>query len=75
MQINKNTMMIWQKWLEKWAKESGKSFWANLGESIIKSGQSNTKMVAAATVAAAFAGGLSKWGILKLNRAGSKRSR
>ena len=72
MQINKKYYDDMAKMVGEISKESGKGFWGRLGESIIKSGQSNAKMVAVATVAAAFAGGLSKWGILKLNRIGSK---
>ncbi|MCM1003197.1 MAG: hypothetical protein NC408_02520 [Candidatus Gastranaerophilales bacterium] len=72
MQINKKFYDAMAEGIGQLGKEAGKGFWASLGESIIKSGQSNTKMAAVATVAAAFAGGLSKWGLLKLNRIGSK---
>ena len=72
MQINKKYYDDMAKMIGEISKESGKGFWGRLGESIIKSGQSNAKMVGVATVAAALAGGLSKWGILKLNRIGSK---
>lgn len=72
MQLNKQYYDEMAKAVGELGKEQGKSFWARIGESIIKSGQSTSKMVAVATVAATLAGGLSKWGVLKLNRIGSK---
>ena len=72
MQLNKKFYDEMAKGVGELAKENGKSFWGRIGESIIKSGQSTSKMVAVATVAATLAGGLSKWGVLKLNRIGSK---
>lgn len=72
MQLNKKFYDEMAQAVGEMGREQGKSFWARIGENIIKSGQSTTKMVAVATVAAALVGGYSKWGILKLNRIGSK---
>lgn len=72
MQLNKKFYDTMAETIGQMGKESKKSFWASLGESIIKSGQSNGKMVAVATLAAALAGGIAKWGLLKVNRIGSK---
>lgn len=54
------------------AKSSGKGGWGKLAEQILKSGQSNKKMIGIATLAAAFAGGYAKALVMKLNSIGSK---
>lgn len=72
MQINKEYYDNLAKMAGEFAKESKKGFFGRISESIIKSGQSSAKMVAVATAAAALAGGISKWGLLKLNRIGAK---
>lgn len=71
MQLNKSFYDSMAEGVGELGKSHGKSFFAKIGESIIKSGQSNSKMVAVATAVAALVGGYSKWGILKLNRIGS----
>lgn len=71
MQINSKFYNMLANQVNKVGKKHGKNFMGKLGESILKSGQSNAKMVGVATIAAALVGGFVKKWTLKFNRIGS----